>query len=100
MGIDPGPIGDRRSLALCRLQAVMGPAPTSGTPRIHGELKMLGFDISERTVSRWMRRAPRNPEPAKRWTAFLSSHREAIAAMDLFTVPKLTFGVSAFFPAS
>jgi hypothetical protein len=30
---------------------------TWGAPRIHGELKMLGFDISERTVSRWMRKA-------------------------------------------
>jgi hypothetical protein len=40
-----------------------------------------------------MRRAPRNPEPAKQWTTFLSNHREAIAAMDLFTVPTLTFGV-------
>jgi hypothetical protein len=38
--------------------------PTWGAPRIHGELKMLGFDISERTVLRWMRKAPRNPEPA------------------------------------
>ena len=66
---------------------------TWGAPRIHGELKMLGFDISERTVLRWMRKAPRNPEPAKRWTAFLSNHREAIAAMDFFTVPTLTFGV-------
>jgi transposase InsO family protein len=66
---------------------------TWGAPRIHGELKMLGFDISERTVLRWMRRAPRNPEPAKRWAAFLSNHREVIAAMDLFTVPTLTFGV-------
>src|SRR6267143_6241529 len=37
--------------------------PTWGAPRIHGELLMLGFDVSERTVSRWMRRAPRNPEP-------------------------------------
>ena len=35
--------------------------PTWGAPRIHGELKMLGFDISERTVLRWMRKAPRNP---------------------------------------
>ena len=26
--------------------------PTWGAPRIHGELKMLGFDISERTVLR------------------------------------------------
>ena len=49
--------------------------PTWGAPRIHGELKMLGFEISERTVLRWMRKAPRNPEPAKRWAAFLSNHR-------------------------
>ena len=67
--------------------------PTWGAPRIHGELKMLGFDISERTVLRWMRKAPRSPEPAKCWTAFLNNHREAIAAMDFFTVPTLTFGV-------
>ena len=40
-----------------------------------------------------MRKAPRNPEPAKQWAAFLSNHREAIAAMDFFTVPTLTFGV-------
>src|SRR5271156_4543319 len=67
--------------------------PTWGAPRIHGELLMLGFDVSERTISRWMHRAPRNPEPAKRWLAFLRNHREAIAAMDFFTVPTITFGV-------
>ena len=67
--------------------------PTWGAPRIHGELKMLGFDLSERTVLRWMRKAPRNPQPARRWAAFLSNHRDAIAAMDFFTVPTLTFGV-------
>jgi putative transposase len=65
--------------------------PTWGAPRIHGELMMLGFDASERTVSRWMRRAPRDPEPAKRWLAFLRNHREAIAAMDFFTVPTIRF---------
>jgi putative transposase len=67
--------------------------PTWGAPRIHGELRMLGFDVSERTISRWIKRAPRDPEPAKRWLAFLRNHREAIAAMDLFTVPTITFGV-------
>jgi putative transposase len=67
--------------------------PTWGAPRIHGELRMLGFDISERSVQRWMGKAPRSPEPAKRWATFLSNHREAIAAMDFFTVPTLTFGV-------
>ena len=67
--------------------------PTWGGPRIHGELLMLGFDISERTIFRWMKRAPRDPEPAKRWLAFVRKHREAIAAMDFFTVPTITFGV-------
>jgi hypothetical protein len=33
--------------------------PIWGAPRIHGELTMLGFDISERTVLRWMRKVPR-----------------------------------------
>lgn len=95
---------------LSRKHAIVGRKPTSqelrelifrmvienrtwGAPRIHGELKMLGFDISERTVLRWMRKAPRDSEPAKRWAAFLSNHREAIAAMDFFTVPTLRFGV-------
>jgi transposase InsO family protein len=67
--------------------------PTWGAPRIHGELLMLGFDLSERTISRWMKRAPKDPEPAKRWLAFLRNHREAIAAMDFFTVPTIPFGV-------
>jgi putative transposase len=67
--------------------------PTWGAPRIHGELLKLGFDLSETTVSRWIRRAPKVPDPAKRWLTFLKNHREAIAAMDFFTVPTLTFGV-------
>src|SRR5271168_2334069 len=66
--------------------------PTWGAPRIHGELLKLGFDLSERSVSRWIRRAPRNPDPVKRWLTFLRNHREAIAAMDFFTVPTLAFG--------
>jgi putative transposase len=67
--------------------------PTWGAPRVHGELLMLGFDLSERTVSRWMKRAPRVPESAKRWLTFLRNHREAIAAMDFFAVPTITFGM-------
>jgi len=64
-----------------------------GAPRIHGEPKMLGYDVSERSVLRWMRKALRDPEPAKQWTTFLNNHRKAIAAMDFFTLPTLTFGV-------
>jgi len=53
--------------------------PTWGAPRIHGELLKLGFDLSEPTVSRWVRRAPRPVDPTKRWLTFLRNHREAIA---------------------
>jgi hypothetical protein len=67
--------------------------PTWGEPRIPGELLKLGFDLSERTVSRGVRRVPKNPGSAERWLTFLRNHREAIAAMDFFTVPTLTFGV-------
>ena len=67
--------------------------PTWGAPRIHGELLMLGFDLSERTISRWIKRAPKDTDRAKHWLAFLRNHREAIAAMDFFTVPTITFGV-------
>jgi transposase InsO family protein len=67
--------------------------PTWRAPRIHGELVMLGFEVSERSVSRWLRRAPRTPDSAQRWLTFLRNHREAIAAMDFFSVPTITFGV-------
>ena len=50
-----------------------------GAPRIHGELLMLGSDVSERTISRWMKRAPQDPEPARRWLRFLHHHREEFA---------------------
>lgn len=102
---DPAPaqdLGENQCLERCGLHKRRHrptprprPLPRSGwgAPRIHGELLMLGFDVSERTISRWMRRAPRDPEPAKRWVAFLRNHREAIAAMDFFTVPSITFGV-------
>jgi putative transposase len=89
------PIGRRQTPKGVRelIFRMVGENPTWGAPRIHGELLMLGFDVSERTISRWMKRAPRDPEPAKRWLAFLRNHREAIAAMDFFTVPTLRFSM-------
>ncbi len=67
--------------------------PTWGAPRIHGELQMLGIDVSERNVSRWVQRALRDPEKIARWKAFLKNHREVIAVMDFFTVHTVTFGL-------
>jgi putative transposase len=49
--------------------------------------------VSEPTVSRWLRRAAKTPDPVQRWLTFLRNHRETIAAMDFFTVLTITFGV-------
>jgi transposase InsO family protein len=65
--------------------------PTWGAPRIHGELRMLGLDVSERTVSRYMPRREPLPGAVQRWLVFLRNHRDAIAAMDFFVVPTVTF---------
>src|SRR5215470_9594888 len=64
-----------------------------GAPKIHGELQRLGFMLSERTVARYLRRIQRRGDPGKKWLAFLRNHREAIVALDLFTVPTATFRV-------
>src|ERR1700693_906180 len=62
-----------------------------GAPKIHGELLKLGFEVSERTVARYLKRLRRRGDPAKHWLAFLANHREVIVAFDFFTVPTLTF---------
>jgi putative transposase len=65
--------------------------PTWGAPRIHGELRMLGIDVSERAVSRHMPRRRPQPDAVGRWLAFLRNHRDAIVAMDLLVVPTVSF---------
>jgi len=67
--------------------------PDWGAPKIHGELQKLGFVLSERTVARYLRRLKSRGDPGKRWLAFLRNHREAIVALDFFTVPTAMFRV-------
>jgi putative transposase len=62
--------------------------PLWGAPRIHGELRTLGVDVSERTVSRLLERRPR--PPSQTWRTFLANHVAGAASMDFFTVPTLT----------
>src|SRR6267378_3034157 len=62
--------------------------PLWGAPRIHGELSKLGIAVSERTVSRLLRR-PRRPS-SQTWRAFLTNHAATLVSMDFFTVPTLT----------
>jgi putative transposase len=75
------------------IQQMVEENSTWGAPRIHGELLKLGFDVSERTVSRYLLRLYPRDQARKLWAAFLRNHRDVIAAMDFFTVPTLTFRV-------
>ncbi len=68
-------------------------APKGGAPRIHGELQRLGFEVSERSVSGYLRTFPRTPRGGQTWTTFLRNHPNGIAAMDFFTVPTVAFRV-------
>jgi putative transposase len=45
--------------------------PTWVAPRTHGELLKLGFEISERTVSRYFSRLHRRDGTAQLWRTFL-----------------------------
>src|SRR4026209_2773643 len=63
--------------------------PLWGASRIHGELLMLGFELAQSTVSKYMTR-PSKP-PSQTWKTFLQNHAQAIAAIDICVVPTLTF---------
>jgi len=70
------------------IRKMMAANPLWGAPRIHGELQKLGFDVSERTVSRLVRRTRR--PPSQTWRTFLNNPFAALVSMDFFTVPTLT----------
>ena len=65
--------------------------PLWRAPCIHGELKMLGIEISERTVSRILRKLPR--PPSQTWKTFLHNHLGQMVSIDFFTVPSITMKV-------
>ena len=66
--------------------------PTWGLPHPRG-VAQTGFRNLGKNRFSLGEAGDRNPNPARRWLAFLRNHRETIAAMDFFTVPTLTFGV-------
>jgi len=66
--------------------------PLWGAPRIHGELLKLGFQVAQSTVANYMVNRRGRPSGQSWWT-FLRNHMPEIAAMDLFVVPTLAFGL-------
>src|SRR5213078_522918 len=60
-----------------------------GASRIHGELLMLGLEVAQSTVFKYMVRG--GTPPSQSWTTFLRNHAQALDAIDLCVVPTLTF---------
>ena len=47
-------------------------------PRIHKELVRLGFDVSQRTVARYVPKVPPSPAARQSWRSFLKNHRQLL----------------------
>jgi transposase InsO family protein len=65
--------------------------PLWGAPRIHGELRKLGFAVAQSSVAKYM--VKRHGPPSQGWHTFLRNHAPDIAAMDLFVVPTIGFNL-------
>jgi transposase InsO family protein len=82
------PIGrEIRSL----IQRMSRENPTWGAPRILSELLLLGHEVAEATVAKYM--VSRRKPPSQTWRTFLANHVPDIAACDFFTVPTVSFRV-------
>jgi transposase InsO family protein len=65
--------------------------PLWGAPRIHGELRKIGIEVSQATVAKYMVRQ-RKP-PSQTWRAFLNNHVHSLVSTDFFIVPTINFRV-------
>jgi transposase InsO family protein len=63
--------------------------PTWGSPRIRDELAKLGLEASTATIRKYRPKSGR--PPSQSWRTFLQNHAGAIAALDFFVVPTVTF---------
>ncbi len=63
--------------------------PLWGAPRIHGELMMLGINIAQSTVAKYMMKQRR--PPSQTWKTFLRNHADGIASVDFLIVPTIGF---------
>jgi len=61
-----------------------------GAPRIHGELLLLGYEVSETTVAKYM--VTRQPNGGgQNWKTFLENNKQGIVSMDFVIVPTIQF---------
>jgi putative transposase len=72
------------------IRRMSGENPLWGAPRIRSELMLLGYDVAEATVAKYMTRRGSRPL-SQSWRTFLRNHLRSTAACDFFVVPTATF---------
>ena len=65
--------------------------PFLGAPRIHGELRKLGIEVSQATVAKYM--APGRKPPSQTRRTFLNNHAKQLVSTDFFVVPTGSFRI-------
>ena len=73
----------RAHRGLCRLSSQTG---SRGSRQ-----RKLGMDVGQTTVAKYM--AKRRRPPLQRWRTFVHKHADAIASIDMFVVPTISFGL-------
>lgn len=66
-----------------------------GAPRIQSELRLLGFNVTEKTIAKY--RIKHTKPPSQTWKTFLTNHADQIAAVDFSRSRR---SISAFYTAS
>ena len=54
--------------------------PTWGAPRMVGELRKVGIEVTKSTVEKYRLQPPKPPSPT--WKTFLANHVQALVALD------------------
>jgi putative transposase len=59
--------------------------PTWGSPRMVGELRKVGIEVTKSTVETYRVRPPKPPSPT--WKTFLKNHAQDLVSLEFFVVP-------------
>jgi putative transposase len=70
------------------IQAMWQANPTWGSPRIVGEFRKVGIEVTKSTVETYRMRLSKPPSPT--WKTFLTNHVQDLVALDFFVVPTVS----------
>ena len=65
--------------------------PKCGVPHIKSELALLGYNVAESTVAKYIFKHPKTP--SQTWRTFLKNHASDIVACDFLTAYTVTFRI-------